>query len=159
MEVNKNFEFSFRKGIKFEFNDKDNNIIFIFSTFSGKETIIVNGRVILESRSFKRYIEHVFCVDDKNYTITLTSKNLWSSELMCSLKRGHKVITKYEARQIKSKPKFWLRRIIAFLGGYALMHLYMTKIISLSFTITLAVGLMLLVAWVTKNKWECHAVD
>jgi len=159
VEVNKNFEFSFRKGIKFEFNDKNNNIIFICSTFSGKETIIVNGRVILESRSFNRHVEHTFFVDDKNYTIILTSKSLWSSELRCSLKQGHNVIKEYEVKQIKSKSKFWLKKMIPSIGGYALMHLYMTKTISPSIIIVLVVVLLLFTIWVTQYKWECHAVD
>jgi hypothetical protein len=87
-DKNANVSFGFIKGTEFTFNH-DGNIIKLIQSFTGKDRVTVNGRNVLEKRSFKVNESYLFDIDENKYEITLETK--LGKECKCSLIKNDKI--------------------------------------------------------------------
>ena len=98
MENTKNTD-SWLGGIWFYFSDGDRSIIFHMDSFSGRETIFVDGTKVSQKRSWRLMSEHVFNYQGDSFEVTFQMlsylKGIWKVDV---LKNG--VLLDSETRDI-----------------------------------------------------------
>ena len=98
MENTKNTD-SWLGGIWFYFSDGDRSIIFHMDSFSGRETIFVDGTKVSQKRSWRLLSEHVFNYQGDSFEVTFQMlsylKGIWKVDV---LKNG--VLLDSETRDI-----------------------------------------------------------
>ena len=77
--------FSLLKGAKFAFQINGNLITFIASSWSGKETVTLNGLVVSKSRGFSKNTLHKFKHEGSDYEISYKTKSIMNGGWICAL--------------------------------------------------------------------------
>ncbi len=117
---------SIKNGIWFIFNDASNTIRVWGSSFSGREKIYVNDRLILASRNLKLNNEHTFNYDGIKYSIEFKMLNLFKSSMKCSLYKEGQHLKSLQTIYHYSKKQYFI-----FLGTL-IMGLYIMNKLNIS---------------------------
>ncbi|MHB8058025.1 MAG: hypothetical protein ACYDHC_09040 [Desulfuromonadaceae bacterium] len=101
MQLNKNVEISMSNGMLFRFEDEGNKIIYKCSSFTGKESVEVNRRIVSEANNFKTRSEHSFTTKGIAYSISLVAKNIFKGNIECSFRKNSTMLKRYNLKYIK----------------------------------------------------------
>lgn len=93
---------NYRDGYHFDFEVDGHNIHVHGSSKSGKETVLVNGEVVAEKRSFRRKSTLSFSIEDDTYEIEFNMVNMLTGELHCTLIKNNMHIKTYKKALKKS---------------------------------------------------------
>ena len=105
MENTKNTD-SWLGGIWFYFSDGDRSIIFHMDSFSGRETIFVDGTKVSQKRSWRLLSEHVFNYQGDSFEVTFQMLSIWKGLYKVDvLKNG--VLLDSETRDIEELLNLW----------------------------------------------------
>ena len=92
MDKNANVSFGLIKGFEYTFNH-DGNIIKLCGALTVKDRVTVNGRNVLEKRSFKINECYPFDIENEKYEVALETK--FGKGINCNLKKDGKLIKRY----------------------------------------------------------------
>jgi hypothetical protein len=113
-------EVNYRDGYHFDFEVDGHNVHAHGSSKSGKETVLVNGEIVAEKRSFRRKSTLNFSIEENTYEIEFNMVNMLTGELHCTLIKNNmhiktfkKALKKSNQLSLKSS-SMWL----FFAGGF-----------------------------------------
>ena len=92
MTINKSFNFI--KGYSFSFEDEGSHIEAWFSSFSGLEKVLVNGKLVSSQRNFSKHSSNLFKVGENEYSTSLQVESLLRGPFVCTLSKNGKAYKK-----------------------------------------------------------------
>ncbi len=156
MIINESVEISVQKGMFFRFKDGDIEILYKCSSFSGKERVEVNGRLISEAKNFKKHSMHSFTVDGVKYSLQLLAKNLLQGDMECSLNKNGSLFQAYKLKYVKSSKSFWIRALPSIICGLFFGIAYGIDVMTLwVLVITVGISISVIGFW-NRGQWECE---
>jgi len=113
---NKHMKSYFNKGIWINTKDEENEIKIWCSTFTGKEIIYLNDKIVSTKRIFLTKSQHIF-KDDKgtNYELRFGVANVLKADLKCYLYKNNVLIKPLKTVRQKSK-NFFLKKSALVIG-------------------------------------------
>jgi hypothetical protein len=76
---------SYRGGFNYEFIIEEHKINVRCSSFSGKESVYVDGELVVTGRSFRRKSSHNFTINNDHYEVELNVVDMLKGETHCTL--------------------------------------------------------------------------
>lgn len=94
--------------------------------FTGQETISVNGKVIVEKRSFRITTKHIIEIEGQTYNIIVKLKNLFTGSLCVSLHKDGVELDAVETDEDEMTATHWVRYIIIYSLAFSFFHWLVT---------------------------------
>ena len=89
---NPDANFSLISGLRFRFTVNGKELLYLASTWTGKESILYDGKEISSIQSYKRKNSHNFVIDDVAYKATLAVDSLLKGSWHCRLYRNKRMV-------------------------------------------------------------------
>ncbi len=90
------------RGYSFYFDDDDIEIVAHGSNF-GKETILVNGEIVSEKRSYGVSSRHNFVYEGQSYEVIFTVTSLTKGAVECMVLKADKIIGRTNVGQLNNR--------------------------------------------------------
>ncbi|RUO77773.1 hypothetical protein [Idiomarina seosinensis] len=103
----------------FNFEHAGHTIIASGNSITGNELVRVDGKSVSEKRVIAKGSEHIFTLNDEQYTIRFTVTGSFFCEVTCDLIKNGEVIASQHMRSIESKGD--LVKMVIILFGVGLL--------------------------------------
>ena len=117
-EKNKHAHFSLPGGLRVNFRDESDEIMFWASPFTGNEKVLVNNEIVSQKRTFRLSTKHSFQFNGNDYAIEFSIKSLIKYTWSCSLFKNGVLIKNIEIKDDRSDKSFLLKNWEFILGGF-----------------------------------------
>ena len=152
-----NVKMSYISGFEFVFLDNENQIEVLYSGMTGREQVLLNGRVVSQSRNYRFMSSHLFSDADADYEIELGLESISSASFACSFRKDSKLIRTYKLKHITKESRMspawsYLLSVVVALA---------ISLLDLGFWISLAIAVLAIISisvYLTRGRWE-YSID
>ena len=148
-----NVKMSYISGFEFVFLDNENQIEVLYSGMTGREQVLLNGRVVSQSRNYRLKSSHDFHDAGTDYKVKMELESISSGSFACSFFKDSNLIRTYKLKRIRGENRF--SPVLLFILSIAVALAF--SLLDLGIWITLAIVLPIIVgisAFLDRGRWE-----